>query len=291
MGAKMRTAASGELELGATDTDHMAIAKYADDTWQTAAVVSFANPSMHPTSKCFQYGQTRFEGMQAHKTPEGKLVVFRPEKDAQRSNKSGERVEMPERPESLFLEMLEMLVWAEHPTPLFLAVRYSRFISSPNEGEHLSVVPAAQNAAVIIPLLFHRPVRQDVMAVIRHCFPMESAKEIQQSEVANIFFVGLDEVIWIPSLDNHTILDGITQGSVCDLGEADGIQVKERHYFVKELLADVRKKRVVEVFFNRHGWRLVVVGSFYHPDVGEFIVGDGTMGPVTQRLRAELLGI
>lgn len=318
------------LELGVTDTDHMAIATYSEGKWQTATVVPFANLSMHPASKCFQYGQTKFEGMQAYKTPEGKLVLFRPEKNAKRFNKSGERVEMPELPEALFLEMVETLVWVEQawiPSGdggrlyirpfMFATGRSVRFGVSDEYTFCVLVSPAkAFFSSSVLKVYIEPKLRRASLGgtgsskcggnyaaalssystARRHgchqaLFSDGEREKIQECEVTNIFFVGADGPIWTPSLDDDTILEGITRGSVFELGEADGTQVKERDYFVKELLEDLREKRVVEVFLTGTAGGLVAVGSFYHPDVGEITVGDGKMGPVTERLRLELLGI
>jgi branched-chain amino acid aminotransferase len=56
------------------------------------------------------YGQQAFEGMKAHRTPDNQITLFRPTKNAARMNHSAEVVSMPEIPEDLFMECLNLAV-------------------------------------------------------------------------------------------------------------------------------------------------------------------------------------
>lgn len=56
------------------------------------------------------YGQQAFEGMKAHRTPEGKITLFRPTKNAARFAHSAEVVSIPPVPEDLFMECLNVAV-------------------------------------------------------------------------------------------------------------------------------------------------------------------------------------
>ena len=68
----------------------------------------------HPAAMALHYGQAIFEGMKASKDADGVPMLFRPEQNAKRLNKSADRMGMPNVPEDLFVEALKELVGLEH---------------------------------------------------------------------------------------------------------------------------------------------------------------------------------
>ena len=95
-------------------TDHMAVMSFSRDKgWHSGEVRAFEPFSVSPAMMVFHYGQAIFEGMKAYRTPENELVLFRPEKNAQRLNKSAVRMAMPVLDEKLFIEACEKLVRAD----------------------------------------------------------------------------------------------------------------------------------------------------------------------------------
>lgn len=97
--------------FGKTFTDHMAVAFYgASSGWHDARITAFGDLTISPAMMVFHYGQAIFEGLKAYRTPKGDLVMFRPEKNASRFNKSAARMAMPEIDEQLFIEACEKLV-------------------------------------------------------------------------------------------------------------------------------------------------------------------------------------
>lgn len=97
--------------FGTTFTDHMAVVKYSKEKgWHDGIIQSFHELKVSPAMMVFHYGQAIFEGMKAYRTPENELVLFRPEKNAQRFNKSAIRMAMPEISEEIFVEACEKLV-------------------------------------------------------------------------------------------------------------------------------------------------------------------------------------
>ena len=59
-----------------------------------------------------QYAQTVFEGLKAYTTVDGKIVVFRPDLNAQRLEESAKRLEIPAFPQERFLDAVEKVVKA-----------------------------------------------------------------------------------------------------------------------------------------------------------------------------------
>ena len=101
--------------FGVTFTDHMALIKYnLENGWHDGQICSHSDLNVSPAMMVFHYGQAIFEGMKAYRTPENELVLFRPEKNAQRFNKSAVRMAMPEIDEDLFIEACDKLVRADN---------------------------------------------------------------------------------------------------------------------------------------------------------------------------------
>ena len=92
-------------------TDHMVTIQYTEGQgWHDAAVVPYGPLSMDPASMVFHYGQAIFEGIKAYRQPNGAVATFRPGANAERFQKSAERLAMAELPVDLFEESLKQLV-------------------------------------------------------------------------------------------------------------------------------------------------------------------------------------
>ena len=81
-----------------------------DKGWHNAAVVPYAPISLDPVASVLHYGQAIFEGLKAYRQPDGSIKTFRPEANAERMQRSAERMAMPKLPTELFIESLRMLV-------------------------------------------------------------------------------------------------------------------------------------------------------------------------------------
>ena len=109
--AEDRAAILANPAFGKQFTDHMVTIDWAEGKgWHNAQVRPYENLSFDPASMVFHYGQAIFEGLKAYRHADGSIVTFRPEQNAQRMQKSAERLAMPELPEDMFLESLRQLV-------------------------------------------------------------------------------------------------------------------------------------------------------------------------------------
>lgn len=92
-------------------TDHMVTIEWSEDKgWHDAAVVPYAPITLDPASSVLHYGQAIFEGLKAYRQPDGSIKTFRPEANAERMQRSAERLAMPTLPVEDFIEALRMLV-------------------------------------------------------------------------------------------------------------------------------------------------------------------------------------
>ncbi|MFC5753973.1 branched-chain amino acid aminotransferase [Actinomadura rugatobispora] len=92
-------------------TDHMVTIRYAAGKgWYDARLEPYGPIPMDPASQVFHYSQELFEGLKAYRQADGTIVTFRPYANAARMNRSARRMAMPEIPEQLFVDALELLV-------------------------------------------------------------------------------------------------------------------------------------------------------------------------------------
>lgn len=68
---------------------------YRDGQWDEGAVVNFHEIPLSPAANILNYGQGIFEGMKAYYSVKGKVVLFRPEENARRFERSAHKLAIP----------------------------------------------------------------------------------------------------------------------------------------------------------------------------------------------------
>jgi branched-chain amino acid aminotransferase len=76
---------------------------YEDGKWGPIQVKREAYIPMHVAANCLHYGQACFEGLKAFTTKTGKIVIFRPNRNAERMQQSADRLMMQAPPTELFV--------------------------------------------------------------------------------------------------------------------------------------------------------------------------------------------
>ena len=104
----------------------------------------------------------------------------------------------------------------------------------------------------------------------------------------NMFFV-IDNTIVTPPL-RGSILPGITRDSVIKLGRKMGYDVQERLISIDEVMETARNGQMSEAFGSGTAAVISPVGAFAL-DGEEVKVGDGSIGPISQKLYDTLTGI
>ena len=93
------------LVFGETFTDHMFVMDYNKEKgWHNPQILPYGNIELDPASMILHYGQEVFEGMKAYRSPEGNILLFRPEKNFERLNISNDRLCIPQLDESFCLK-------------------------------------------------------------------------------------------------------------------------------------------------------------------------------------------
>jgi branched-chain amino acid aminotransferase len=317
--------------FGQVFTDHMVTARWvAERGWHDGKLEPYGPFTMDPATSVFHYAQEFFEGLKAYKTDGGAVVTFRPDRNAARFNTGARRMAMPEFPEESFLEALELLVSTDrawipegegnslYVRPFMIATGRGLGVNHPS-AEYLFCTiasPAAayfganQTVTVWLSQEYTRAAPGGTGAV--KCGGNYAAAFAgQQEAVAN----GCDQVVWLDSAEHRwveemggmnlffvykdrmvtpaltgTLLPGITRDSLLSLAPSLGIPVEEGRISVEQWRADCASGELTEVFACGTAAVITPVGRARSAS-GDWVIGDGTPGPVSMRLREELTGI
>jgi branched-chain amino acid aminotransferase len=115
---------------------------------------------------------------------------------------------------------------------------------------------------------------------------------IEEMGGMNLFFVygsGAEAQLMTPA-PTGSLLHGITRDSLLKLGPDLGIPAHEGKISVEDWRAGCASGEITEVFACGTAAVITPVGAV-RSNSGDWLVGDGTPGPVTMRLREELVGI
>jgi branched-chain amino acid aminotransferase len=273
------------LPFGKTFSDHMLVAEYADGHWHKSEIVPYAPLSMSPASSVMHYGQSIFEGMKAHRSDNGDVLLFRPLENHKRLNRSAQRMAMAEVPEDIFMEGLDELLrldqnWIPGGDGRSLYVRPFLIATDDYIGVKASdtykflIITSPVGAYYDHPLRvrfekqYFRAVEGGVGYVKasgnygRSLYPSAVAKAegydqliwtdarehkyVEESGTMNLMFV-IGNTLITPQLGD-TILAGITRDSVLTLARDWGMKVEERKISVDEIVDALNKGELIEAF-------------------------------------------
>lgn len=86
-----------------TKTDFRFSARWEDGKWNDGELVTSELITLHEGSPALHYAQQCFEGMKAQTAKDGRILLFRPELNAERMHNTAMRLSMPPVPKELFL--------------------------------------------------------------------------------------------------------------------------------------------------------------------------------------------
>ncbi|GFH41980.1 branched-chain-amino-acid aminotransferase [Lactococcus hodotermopsidis] len=90
------------------------IAHFKDGKWEAGTLTEDATLHISESSPALHYGQQAFEGLKAYKTKSGDIQLFRPDKNAERLQKTADRLLMPQVPTDMFINAVKAVVKANH---------------------------------------------------------------------------------------------------------------------------------------------------------------------------------
>lgn len=304
-GSKLSELSIEQMTFGKNFSDHMFTADYINGEWTNLEIKPYQPILISPACSAIHYGQSIFEGIKAFRNLEtGDINIFRPEDNFRRFNISARRMEMPEVPEDIFIDGMKMLIdidreWVPEKHDYSLYIRPFMFAND----DFIGVRPSATYKFMIIlsPTgpYFSKPMRifveeKYVRAVEggvgfaknagnygAAMFPTAEAKRhgydqvlwtdakehkyVQECGTMNVFFIFGDTAV-TPSLEEGTILEGVTRMSVIQLLKDMGVKVEERKLSVQEVKDRFAAGELTEVFGTGTAAAILMVGELADKD-------------------------
>lgn len=329
--ASVRAEVLANPGFGTNFSDHMVSIDWDEERgWHDATVGPLQPIPLHPAAAVLHYAQEIFEGLKAFKRADGGIALFRPQANAERFNASARRLAMPELPEEVFVESVRQLVAVDRdwlPTveggslylrpfmfasEVFLGVRPAKkfkylVIASPSGNYFKSGAPAVSiwvsqytraapggtgaakcggnYAASLVPQAEAIARGHDQVVFL----DAAEHKWIEELGGMNLYFVFSDGSLLTPPLTG-TILPGITRHSLLTLAREEGITVREERYSLDQWREDAASGRLVEAFACGTAAVVTPIGKVASHD-GDFTIGTGGPGQLTQKLKARLVAI
>ncbi|MBM3779051.1 MAG: branched-chain amino acid aminotransferase [Acidimicrobiia bacterium] len=99
-----------KLEFGKMLTPNFFVMEHRNGAWRDPRIQPIEPFAFHPATAVLHYAQTIFEGLKAYRHEDGTIVLFRPERNAERFRLSAERMVIPAIEDAFFLEAVRALV-------------------------------------------------------------------------------------------------------------------------------------------------------------------------------------
>lgn len=320
-----------ELVFGRFFTDHMFLMDgVADQGWQNPRVVPYGPLSLDPSAAVLHYSQEIFEGLKAYRSPRETILLFRPDKNAVRLNRSAERMCMPSVDEEMFIQAIKTLVavdrdWVpESPgtslyirpamiaTEAFLGVRpaktYCFFVILSPVGAYYA--EGFNPVKILVEDKYVRAVKGGTGAAKtggNYAASLAAGEEAHHHGCAQVLYLDgverkyIEEVgsmniafviddVLVTPSLSGSILDGVTRDTVLQLAKDWNLLVSERLIAVDEVIAAAGNGRLSEVFGMGTAAVVSPVSHLVYKNE-EIQVGDGKVGPLAHRLFAEISDI
>ena len=312
-----------KLGFGQFFTDHMFNMDYHPGLgWHNARIEPYAPIRMDPATIVLHYGQAIFEGLKAYRTTNGKIQLFRPDRNMARLNRSAQLVCIPEVDEVFLLDALKKLIaidleWVPRAPETSLYIRPTVVAMDP----YLGVRPSDTYRLFIIlsPVGAYYPegfnpvkiwVTDKYVRAVRGGLgeaktPANYAASLYGAEVAKE--AGYTQVLWLDAIEHRyieevgtmnilfvingslitpplggSILPGITRDSILNLSEDWSIPVEERPITIDEVMAAHKDGSLQEIFGSGTAAVISPVSHLAWQD-DVLTVGDGKVGPIAKR--------
>lgn len=319
------------LKFGTIFTDHMFIMDYETGKgWHDARIVPYGSIELQPSAMVFHYGQEMFEGLKAYKTEGGGTLLFRPDKNIERANRTNRRICIPEIDEEDFLDAIKAIVkmeeaWIPSKPGTSLYIRPFIIATDP----FLGVRPSNRYMFMIIlsPVGAYYPeglnpvkiwIEDDYVRAVRGGIGEAKTGGNYVASLAaqmKAHEEGYSQVLWLDGVErkyieevgamniffkingtvvtpelNGSILPGVTRDSVIQLCKQWGVPVEERKISVDELFAAAKDGSLEEVFGTGTAAVISPVGHLRWEDY-VIPVQDGGIGELSQKIYDTITGI
>jgi branched-chain amino acid aminotransferase len=284
--SKLNDLSLENIPFGKYFSDHMLEADYENGEWKNIEIKPYQPLIIDPSMAMIHYGQSIFEGIKAYKDAQGEAYIFRPFDNFLRFNISAKRMCMPQIPEEIFMEGMKQLValdknWIPYRDNHSLYIRPIMFATDtllgvrPSDTYKFMIILSPSGPYYTTPMKID--VEQKYTRAVaggvgfsknagNYASSMIAAKEakergydqvlwtdafehkwLQEVGMMNVMFI-IDGVAVTPSLEEGTILNGITRNSVITMIKDMGIEVQERRLNIDEVVEAYKAGKLQEVF-------------------------------------------
>lgn len=319
------------LKFGTIFTDHMFEVDYEEGKgWYDPRIVPYHKLELDPSAMVFHYGQEMFEGLKAYKTEDGRILLFRPDKNIERANRSNRRLCIPDIPEDLFLEALKQLVLVDQdwiPTKPGTSLYIRPFVIATDP--FLGVRPSHTYKFMIIlsPVgAYYESGLNPVKIWIEDEYVRAVKGGIGEAKTGGNYVAslasqvkaheeGYSQVLWLDGVFrkyieevgamniffkingtvitpqlNGSILPGVTRDSVIALCKEWNVPIEERIISVDEVVEAARSGALEECFGTGTAAVVSPVGELRYEE-DRMSIGGGKIGDLTQKLYDTITGI
>lgn len=323
--------AEDPLKFGTIFTDHMFMMDYTvGKGWHDARVVPYQPVCLDPSAMVFHYGQEMFEGLKAYKSDDGRILLFRPDKNAERTIHTNQRLCIPEIPVEDFVQAVKAIVKEDEawiPTKPGTSLYIRPFIIATDP--FLGVRPSNTYLFMIIlsPVGPYYPEGLNPVKIwIEDEFVRAVKGGIGEAKAGGNYVAsmkaqmkahdeGFSQVLWLDGVQrkyieevgamniffkiggtvvtpqlNGSILPGVTRASVIELCKEWGLSVEERKISIDEIAEAHKEGTLEEVFGTGTAAVISPVGHLRWRD-HMMQVQDGKIGPISQKLYDTITGI
>jgi len=328
---KKEKPAFNQLSFGTVFTDHMFVMDYTKGKgWHDAKIIPYQPITLDPASIIFHYGQTVFEGLKAYVSKDNEVVLFRPDENMKRLNRSNRRLCIPEIDEEFALFALKKLIsidkeWIPNVEGTSLYVRPFIFANEP----YLGVAPSNTYKFLIIlsPVGAYykegiNPVRiaveSDFVRAVKggtgnaktagnYAASLKAQEEAEADGYSQVLWLDGKEHKYIEEVGsmnvffkingevvtpelNGSILEGITRKSVLELLNYWDIPVAERKISIDEIFQAYHAGELEEAFGTGTAAVISPIGELSWH--GEkIIINNGKTGELSKKIYDSLTGI
>ncbi len=299
--------------------------------WHDPRIVPYGPLPIEPSAAVLNYAMEVFEGLKAYRTSENKIQLFRPDCNIERMNHSAERLSLPQIGPDDALQAIRELValdrdWVPSGEGESLYIRPILMSVEPDVSLHCTdrcmfvviLSPVAcyyktglKPVSIAIETEDARTVRGGTgfakcggnYAAAQRAGMRAEAQGISQvlwldgatkqyiEEVGsmNVMFKIRGEVV-TPTLETGTVLPGVTRRSILQLLRDEGQKVTERLFSVDEFVEAAQSGAIEEAWGCGTAAVVSPIGKLIY-EGKEYVIGDGSIGKMTQALYDELTGI
>lgn len=319
------------LVFGTIFTDHMFMMDYEEGKgWIDPRVVPYQKLELEPSCMVFHYGQEMFEGLKAYKADDGRILLFRPDKNIERANRSNRRICIPEIPEDIFMEALKTVVKVDEdwiPTKPGTSLYIRPFIIATDP--FLGVRPSHTYKFMIIlsPVgAYYESGLDPVKIWIEDEYVRAVKGGIGEAKTGGNYVAslasqvkahdeGYAQVLWLDGVHrkyieevgamniffkingtvvtpelNGSILPGVTRDSAIQLCKMWGIPVEERKISVDEVVKTAESGEMEECFGTGTAAVVSPVGELRF-EKEKMPISNNQIGELTQRIYDTITGI